>query len=189
MSGGHMKIIAIESTGLSCNDDRTVSLHAWVDEAIAAGADVQLLAEDAVPGLDYTTLQSRCLNLARAHPDYNVFYGAYDTLGQGAITALQTTGLYDESKIVLGADGKAEFLNDMRQGGMAKATVAMPFIHVWFDMDNLNRLFNGEPLYWVGQGEPSMDFTHLIVPDNVPATGEYQVDWDVEGLFRAMWGV
>jgi ABC-type sugar transport system substrate-binding protein len=190
MSDGHMRIIDLQATSQDCTVDRQTNFGNFVAEAQAAGADVEVLGTYVMPGFDYEALKGGALNLVRSHPDYNVMYASYDAVGMTAIGILQSTGLYEPEKILVSANGKEDFIANIREGGMCKATTALPFVQPWFDFDNLNRYFQGESYYWDAVAYPEeMNLTYLITPDNLPSGPKFVPPWDMEAAFRAMWGV
>lgn len=168
-------------------------------EAKAAGADVEIVDQEkfvvadqpnAVPGLAAAAVQKV--------PDYTCIVLGADSTGDYARSGLQAAGLLDTSKVMVGNNGTAPFVQDMRAGGISKATVGTPlYYHATAAIDDMNRIFAGEkPLgpnrlkkqptwYWA---VPRM----MVIKENAKeGTGpwdEYMLKPLQEG-YKKLWGV
>ncbi|TIV68327.1 MAG: sugar ABC transporter substrate-binding protein [Mesorhizobium sp.] len=154
----------------------------FIGECKAAGGDCEILESENFLITELTTrVPQQAVSLVRRHPDYNVFWAAYDAGLYFMIQGLQAAGLTDHG-FAIGFDASAPNLDIIRKGGFQRATAAAspPWLG-YCQASALNRLFTGAPI--VDEGV----HTKLLTKDNAPASGPYVGDIDFRPFYEKQW--
>lgn len=173
----------MEENAFVIDRDRGVGARRFVEECEAAGGDCKLLGSAEFALTDLTTsAPQKAVNLVRTKPGANVFWSAFDAAATFQFQALEQANL-TEGMIGVGFDANEANLDDIRSDGFQRITVGLPAKAAGFAfIDNLIRLDNGEKV--VDQGVQ----TKLLTKENLPAEGAWDGDFDVEPLYRKLWG-
>ncbi|MBK5247932.1 MAG: substrate-binding domain-containing protein [Actinomycetales bacterium] len=164
---------------------RVAGGKAFIDDCVAAGAGCELLAEAQVLSTENsTTGPGRVVSLVQSNPDYNVLLAGYDASLNFFAQGLQQAGLADPAKAFgLSVDADVANTEMIRTDGYQAASAGVDMRRVGYGMvDNLNRLFNDEPV--VDQGVT----VKIITKDNVPPEGSWDGDFDVTPKYLKLWG-
>lgn len=189
--GPPLRFIGLDFDFVQVTVDRHQGFVDFVEEAQAAGADVKILQQDVMQTHETTAITAHIAPMIARNPDYNVITCMNDASAVTFVNELKTIGKYDPKKKIYANDNSPDFIADMRQGGMADATVATSYLDAigWMSVDNYNRFFQGEPYYWTGQNIDVAKCLYDITADNIPPTDTYHPNYDPEKLFRQMWGL
>lgn len=182
---GKPKFVATNDASLSNLLGRELGLDDFVADCEAAGGDCEVLSSEPflVANLN-TTFGAKAAGMARANPDYNVFWVPFDFAALQVISGLDQAGLTGGDKIVVASNGDAANLDVIANGGEQPVTVAISFEWGGFaTMDNLNRLFAGEPN--AEQNIPIRLFDSTNVAE--AAGGAWDGDVDFRELYRQVW--
>jgi ABC-type sugar transport system substrate-binding protein len=181
---------------LLVTDARFKGFQRFLDEAIAAGADIKY-AQRPVPGATMAEDTARvAATLAQQNPGFNVLMCTADWLSEIAISGLRESGMLPRDLIVVGIDGDSRTLGLIAKGKTFNVTVQDPMVpSVWGSVDDLNRIFAGEKPLQEKQGFGPLLFTRSS--GNFPPLGDsFTYFWDGENeyedlvvsTYRRIWG-
>lgn len=164
---------------------RVAGVKKFVKDCQAAGAGCEVVGEGQHLASEIsTTAPARVVQLARSRPNYNVLFAGYDAALNFFAQGLQQAGLANPNK-AFGISVDADVANTqmIRSKGFQAASAGVDMRRVGYGLvDNLNRLFAGQPV--VDQGAK----VKLINADNVPAKGSWDGDFDATRQYLALWG-
>jgi ribose transport system substrate-binding protein len=164
---------------------RVDGVKKFIEDCKAAGAGCELVAEDKYLAKDIsTTAPARVVQIVQNNPSYNAMFVGYDAALYFFAKGLEQAGLADPTK-AFGVSIDADVANTemIRSGGYQAASAGVAMKRVGYGMvDNLNRLFAGQPV--VDQGVT----VKIINKVNVPASGSWDGDFDATPLYRQAWG-
>jgi len=141
-------------------------------------------------------LGQRIANTLQSNPDITYVNGAYDSAAADMVPAIKNAGLGDRVKLVscVGAPQNLGFVAD---DDLQKVDIVQDDIYLGFAaVDQLNRLFAGEPL-WETPGETNEKLLYaegapskLLTSENI---GDPETPWTAENDYVAryteLWGV
>jgi ribose transport system substrate-binding protein len=139
-----------------------------------------------------TTFPAQVQSVLQAHPNINWIYVGYDFIGTQVITAVNQLGLASKIHLV-GADGNPQNLEAIKSGNVEVASYARGYDWVgWVAVDELNRIYNHQPLVKDAQGWESEYFPQqLIDSSNLPA--DVAANWDAgidyQAQYKKLWGI
>lgn len=168
---------------------RYLGLQSFVDEAKAAGADVELWYQNVPPADFGSKSSSTAANLAQAHPSFNVVWGVGDFVSILGGEGLRSAGLMRDDVIGVGIDGNMETVEMIRKGDFMAASIAGPWYNsAWAQVDDANRIFAGEEP--IGE-EHGFEF-RILSKDNLPPEGVEKTwdaqQFDAESFYSQIWG-
>jgi ribose transport system substrate-binding protein len=139
-----------------------------------------------------TTFPAQVQSALQAHPNINWIYVGYDFIGTQVITAVNQLGLATKVHLV-GADGNPQNLEAIKGGDVETASYARGTDSIgWVAVDELNRIFNHQPLVKDANGLESENFPQqLLDSSNLPAN--ITADWDggisYQADYEKLWGI
>jgi ribose transport system substrate-binding protein len=184
-SGGHLRAILIRDDEFAAAKLREQGILNFINACKAAGGDCSLLATtDILIANISTTVPQQIVSVARSHPTWNALFTPYDGAFVYIIPALAQAGVQPDQH-GYGFDPVQQDLNWIRTGHIEAAAVAAPFSTIAYaSVDELNRLFSGDPL----AAEQIRD--KLIDASNLPPAGQlYLGDGNVSAGYLKLWGV
>lgn len=183
---GHPQFLTMTDPALSNLSARYVGFNRFLDECKAVGGDCALVAKkDFQVANATTTLPADAAALVRSNPSANAFWMTFDFAGLQALNGLRQAGLASNSSLfMVASNGDGPNLDIIKTDGFVKATVAVAFEQeAYAAIDNLNRLFAGQPL--VKQTVP----IRLFDKTNVSASqgGAWAGDVDYRAAYTKVW--
>jgi ribose transport system substrate-binding protein len=139
-----------------------------------------------------TTFPAQVQSVLQAHPSINYIYVGYDFIGTQVITAVDQLGLSGKVHLV-GADGNPQNLEAVKQGNVETASYARGTDAIgWVAVDELNRIFNNQPLVKDANGLESENFPQQLTDStNLPA--DVAANWDggldYQAYYEKLWGL
>jgi ribose transport system substrate-binding protein len=179
-----LKVVMVNGPEYGISTDklgRQAGAKAFVDECREAGGKCELKAETDILLANFTTtVPGQVVSVLRQHPDANAMWAFADPVLAFIQPAVAQAGI----DVKIGGIDPTGFNYDLIRDDKEHASVSPDLTWVGYaGIDNLNRLFAGEET--VEQGVKGK----LITPDNVPADGEFEGDFDVVPLYRTLWGL
>jgi ribose transport system substrate-binding protein len=178
-----LHLLMMEEKDFAVVRDRGIGTRKFVDECKAAGGDCKILGSAEFGLADITTsAPQKATNLARQHPDANVFWSAYDAAAAFQWQAIEQANAQGQM-FGVSFDANEANLDIIREDGFQKLTIGQPATWVGYAfVDNLNRKMQGQDM--VDQGVR----TKLLNKDNVPESGPWEGDSDVARVYQELWG-
>jgi ribose transport system substrate-binding protein len=139
-----------------------------------------------------TTFPAQVQSVLQAHPNINWIYVGYDFIGTQVITAVDQLGLASKIHLV-GADGNPQNLEAVKSGNVESASYARGMEMIgWAAVDELNRIFNHQPLVkdangWESENYPQELIDSSNLPSNVTADWDSGIDYQAE--YKKLWGI
>jgi ribose transport system substrate-binding protein len=181
---GKLHMIEMRGDEFHININRAEGTNAFIKDCAAAGGDCALLSSENFLVTDLTTrVPQQAVAQVRLHPTFNVFWAAYDAGLTFMIQGLRQADLTDQG-FAVGFDANVANLDIIRNDGYEKISVGQPIERIGYALvDQLNRLFQGEPL--VNQGIHSK----VLTKDNLPPSGAWEGDVDFRSGYKKLWGI
>jgi ribose transport system substrate-binding protein len=139
-----------------------------------------------------TTFPTRVKSTLQANPSIDWIYVGYDFIGTQVASAVQQLGLMGKVHLV-GTDGNPQNLQAIKAGNVQAASYARATEWLgWAAVDELNRIYNHQPLIKDSRGFESENYgQQLLDSSNLPA--DVNANWDGGVDYRAqyekLWGV
>ncbi len=179
------KFIVMSDNEFATVNARVAGVKKFIDDCKAAGGGCELVAEGQYLASEIsTTAPGRVVSLVQSHPQYNVLFAGYDASLNFFAQGLKQANLADPAK-AFGVSIDADVANTemIRSSGFQAASAGVPMKRVGYGLiDNLNRLFNDQPV--VDQGVT----VKIINGENVPKTGSWDGDFDAIPSYLKLWG-
>jgi ribose transport system substrate-binding protein len=184
-AGNKLRLIQLRGDEFGSPRERQQGTENFIKECKAAGGDCEILASENALVADLTTLvPKQAAALVQKHPDYNVFWTAYDAQLNFVVLGLQQADLLN-SGFAIGFDANAANVAFIQQDKFEKGSLGLPLEWLGYGLaDQLNRLFAGE--------KPVEDEgvrSRLLVKSNLPKSGAWEGDMDFRSAYKAVWGV
>lgn len=179
-----LKVVMVNGPEYGISTDklgRQAGATAFIDECREAGGSCELVTESDVLLANFTTtVPQQIVSTFRQNPDANAMWIFADPVLAFIQPALEQADI----DVKIGGIDPTTFNYDLLRKDKEHASVSPDLTWVGYaGIDNLNRMFAGEDI--VDQGVKGK----LITPDNVPADGEFEGDFDVVPLYTKLWGL
>jgi ABC-type sugar transport system substrate-binding protein len=192
LTGGDIRAITAVTTDASPNTQRLAGFRQFIADANAAGAKCKIVSHiDTTVGNAVRQLPGQVISEIRKHPGYNTLWICSDNQLAPCLGPLAEAGMDDPKKVGLSHDGIPIVLENIRKGGIMKATVGEPTVWgAWSAVDDFNRIFNGvKPLSGNRGFYPAQLFYAGNLPNNLSEPWDAYMKPLLKKAFAASWGV
>ncbi|MFJ9543952.1 sugar ABC transporter substrate-binding protein [Streptomyces sp. NPDC101225] len=183
-TNGKANIIAITEDDLSIVHQTYVGYLRWIktDCPSCKVTELPIAFSDLLQG----KLQAKVSSVLTQNPQANVVMAPYDALVVGGVAAAVQGSGRDKQILLTGGEGFAANVQMIRNGTGQDFAAGAPSRWAGFAaVDQLNRLFHGQPTVDEGIGQAVIDKDHNL-PTKTPF---YDGKADYEANFRKIWGV
>ena len=178
LTGGHLKLVIFSDDEFGVVKLRRLGTEQFISDCKAAGGDCQIVVKKPILAAQLaTSVPSLAASIARTNPDANAFWAGYDAMPPFIIEGLKQAGA--SGKVIIGFDANKANIGIIKSGGMQKASTVLPAEwESYAALDNLNRLFSGQPaVAWAAAAR-------LVDPSH-PNPSTFT---DFAAAYRKLWG-